>query len=79
MENCFDNYYEIGCESAELGTDIECFANHWSVVVTNIDSVTAETSVSVIIEDVINPEAQTTDEFGVYILNSEDETVYAIE
>ena len=46
---------------------------------TNIDSVSLDTSVSVIIEDIINPEAQTTDEFGVYILNSEDETVYAIE
>ena len=49
------------------------------MVVTNIESVTAGTSASVIIEDVINPEAQTTDKFGVYILNSENETVYAIE
>ena len=49
------------------------------MVVTNIESVTVGTSVSVIIEDVINPEAQTTDEFGVYILDSDDETVYAID
>ena len=49
------------------------------MVVTNIDSLTAGTSVSVIIEDIINPEAQITDEFGIYILNSEDETVYAIK
>ena len=60
IDNCFDNYYEIGCESTELGSDIVCYANHWSVVVTDIGSVTSTTSVSVTIEDVMNPDAQTT-------------------
>ena len=79
LENCFDDYYEIECESTALGSDIECFANHWSVVVTDIGSVTSGTSVSVTIEDVMNPEASTTEEFGVYILDSDDDTVLAID
>ena len=46
---------------------------------TDIRNVSSGTSVSVTIEDVMNPGKQTTEEFGVYILNSEDETVYAID
>ena len=46
---------------------------------TDIGSVTSTTSVSVTIEDVMNPDAQTTQDFGVYILDSDDDTVYAID
>ena len=67
LDNCFNNYYEIGCESTALGSDIVCYANHWSVVVTDIGSVTSTTSVSVTIEDVMNPKDQTTGQFIVYI------------
>ena len=79
LDSCFDDYYEIDCESTALGSDIECFANHWSVVVTDIGSVTSGSTVSVTIENVMNPGEQTTPTFGVYIYDSDDETVYAIE
>lgn len=79
VEDCWENYYAIGCESTTLGDGIDCYADHWSVRVSDINSVLADTSISITIENVSNPAAQTTGKFEIHIIDSTDDSLFAID
>ena len=64
-----DNYY-IDCASEVLG-NINCKVDHWFLIISELNTVLADTEISLTIQKVSNPSTQSSLYFKFYLLNSE--------
>ena len=63
-----NNYY-LDCKSSALG-NINCFADHWYVVITNMNTISAGTIIDIQLNQIMNPLISTAVNFNMYLLSS---------